>query len=606
MEETTSATGATEMKPTLGLTGLTMNAMALIAPGAFLWLTFFIQATTGATAPAMWLGIFVALLLCLATAVCYAEMAKLYPGTGSSYYFAEQSFLNHDKSWRYARLSKFIVGWGSHLYYWIYPGVMVAVIGVFCGYIAGTLKPAFMSAGNPGPVFMALCAIVASFGVAYIAYRGVNGSTSVNIAINVIQISALIVFSVMALGYRMNHPPGKSGLQWDASSGAAYDYQYKTEKTVANGQTTETIVRDANGVPQALLDASGKPVPYTVSYPADDGSGNFVSHPTARSVIGAHNWGWVFVQATVAILILVGFESVTAMGGEAKNPKRDVPIAVITSLLVQGAFCYLFEYFAANYFLNSGYPMSAAQGSAAPIGDMMIMVGDAILGPGHGKIFMLIQAFTVFLALIGTTLSCMNTGARVTYAMGKDEEVPEHFGMLHGKNLTPHRAIWTLAAISAVVGCIGVALAFGDAGAPADSAIQALPHGILSSFGYTTHDAMAKLPNSLLTVTLASNFGTFLLYALSCVICLVAYHKHPNFKPIRHFVIPIFGLLANLACMAFYLIGPFMGYGTKMEPLLALAIAGVWAIYGWIYFVRSSKASGRTTLVRERANANSV
>ena len=33
-----------EMKPTLGLTGLTMNAMALIAPGAFLWLTFAGQA----------------------------------------------------------------------------------------------------------------------------------------------------------------------------------------------------------------------------------------------------------------------------------------------------------------------------------------------------------------------------------------------------------------------------------------------------------------------------------------------------------------------------------------------------------------------------------
>ncbi len=88
---------APEMKQTLGVTGLTMNAMALIAPGAFLWLTFYIQATTGATAPSMWMGIVVALLLCLATAVCYAEMAKLYPGTGSSYYFAEQSFLNHDE-----------------------------------------------------------------------------------------------------------------------------------------------------------------------------------------------------------------------------------------------------------------------------------------------------------------------------------------------------------------------------------------------------------------------------------------------------------------------------------------------------------------------------
>ena len=94
-----------------------------------------------------------------------------------------------------------------------------------------------------------------------------------------------------------------------------------------------------------------------------------------------HNFGWMFVQATIAILILVGFESVTSMGGEAKNAKRDIPIAVITSLLVQGCFCYLFEYFAANYFLNSGYTMQTATGSAAPIGDMMILVGDASVRP---------------------------------------------------------------------------------------------------------------------------------------------------------------------------------------------------------------------------------
>src|SRR5258708_22151838 len=110
-----------EMKPTLGLTGLTMNAMALIAPGAFLWLTFAIQGATGNTAPSMWIGIVVALLLCLATAVCYAELAKLYPGTGSSYYFAEQSFLNTANAWKYARRSKFIVCWCSHPYYLIFP-----------------------------------------------------------------------------------------------------------------------------------------------------------------------------------------------------------------------------------------------------------------------------------------------------------------------------------------------------------------------------------------------------------------------------------------------------------------------------------------------------
>jgi amino acid transporter len=588
-----------EMKPTLGLTGLTMNAMALIAPGAFLWLTFVAQGTAGVTAPSMWLGIVLALLLCLATAVCYAEMAKLYPGTGSSYFFAEQSFLNHEKAWRYARISKFIVGWGSHLYYWVYPGVMVAVMGELVGYLTGTLWPNFMSASNPGPAFMALIVVIFSFAIAWIAHRGINGSTAINIAINVIQISALLVFSVMALGYRMNHPAGSVAYQFDSASGEAYSYEFATK---TDGKT-ETVVRDANGVPQPKLDAAGKPVPYHVSYPEKDASGNFLTHPTAGSVVGVHNLSWVFIQATVAILILVGFESVTAMGAEARNAKRDVPIAVITSLLVQGAFCYLIEYFAAEYFLNSGYPMTSATGSAAPIGDMMIMIGDAIFGQGNGRTFMLIEAFTVFLAIIGTTLSCMNTGARVTYAMGKDSELPDHFGALHGANLTPHRAIWTLAIISSVVGIVGVSVPFGDGGALSDSTIAALPHGFWSSFGYMSHDKMAALPQTVLLVTLTSNFGTFLLYALSCFICMVAYHNHPKFNALKHLVVPVFGLLANLICMAFYLIGPFIGIGTKMEPLLALGIAGVWAIYGGIYFLRSSKGTGRTTLLPDEAKA---
>jgi amino acid transporter len=310
----------------------------------------------------------------------------------------------------------------------------------------------------------------------------------------------------------------------------------------------------------------------------------------------------MFVQATVAILILVGFESVTAMGGEAKNAKRDVPIAVITSLLVQGAFCYLFEYFAACYFLNSGYTMQSATGSAAPIGDMMVMVGDALFGQGHGRTFMLIEAVTVFLALIGTTLSCINTGARVTYAMGKDQEVPEHFGMLHDKNLSPHRAIWTLAGISAVIGVIALLMVFGDASAISDAGIAALPHGLWSSVWFaSTHDHMAALPNTLTMIVLASNFGTFVLYMLSCIICIVAYQGHPNFSALKHLLIPIFGVAANLICMAFYLIGPFMGYGTKMEPFGALGIAAVWGIYGGIYLIRSSKASGRTTMVASRA-----
>ena len=418
-----------KMIPTLGLTGVTVNAMALIAPGAFLWITFVLQA--GYVFPsglAMWFGILVALSLAYATAISYAELAKLYPGAGSSYLFAEQAFLGKTHAYRFARIAKFIIGWASHLYYWVYPGVMVATMGVMVGYIIGNVFPNTINPGTPGPLFMALIAIIFSYFVAFIAYRGVSGSTNVNIAINAIQIAALLFFSALAIAYRVSHPEGSAGL---------------------------------------ALDSAGNVIKTVVHYSS---TGDSPAHTSALSVIAPHRFDWVMLQATIAILLLVGFESVTSLGEEAKNPKKDIPRGVLLSLTIQGLICYMFEYFAANYFLNSGYSLAAAKGSAAPIGDMMVIVGNALLG-GHGQAFMLIEAFTVFLALIGTTLSCINTGARVTYAMGRDEEVPEHFGMLHGENLTPHRAIWVLATISAVLGAYAAIYFFAGGSAPDDKAI---------------------------------------------------------------------------------------------------------------------------------------
>jgi APA family basic amino acid/polyamine antiporter len=141
---------------------------------------------------------------------------------------------------------------------------------------------------------------------------------------------------------------------------------------------------------------------------------------------------------------------------------------------------------------------------------------------------------------------------------------------------------------------------FGDAGAPTDATIAAIPHGIWSSFGYTTQAKMAALPNTLLVVTLASNFGTFVLYALSCALCMVAYTGHPNFSLLRHRLIPILGLLANLMCMGAYLVLPFLGIGTKIEPWSALGIAAVWAIYGAVHFLQVGKTHGKSTIMESR------
>ena len=570
--------------------------MALIAPGAFLWLTFYIQATTGVAdlAPAMWLGIFASLLLCLATAVAYAEISKLYPGTGSSYYYAEQAMLSKDDAFKYARLAKFIVGWGSHLYYWVYPGVMVATTGIFVGYVVGFLYPSFISGSNPGPrihgpdrdCLLLLRGLDRLQGRRRFDGRQPRHQRRPDFCAHCLQRSRPRL-SLQPSG-RVTPPTSTTDRR-----------SPPTPTSSPRPKTAPSCVTQAARLcPCSARMASRFHLPSIT--PATDATRQLPDPQERPSVVSAHNLNWMFIQATVAILILVGFESVTSMGGEAKNPTKHIPIAVIASLLIQGLFCYLFEYFCANYFLNSGYTMQSAASSAAPIGDMMIIVGDGLLGHGNGKYFMLVEAFTVFLALIGTTLSCMNTGARVTYAMGKDEEVPEHFGMLHAGSLSPRRAIWTLACISAVIGCVAVSLAFGDAGAPTDAAIAALPHGIFSSFGYSSHATMAGLPNSLLTITLTSNFGTFILYALSCFLCIVAFHKRPDHSFLRHTLIPGFGLLANIVCMAFYLISPVFGLGTFKEPLLALGISAVWGIYGAIYFLRSSKAKGKSVLLESK------
>ena len=591
-------------RPTLGLGGLTINAMALIAPGAFLWLTFFIQSSYGAplAAQGMWFGIFAALLLCLATAIAYAELSKLYPGAGSSYFFAEQAFLSKTHAYKFARIAKFMVGWASHLYYWVYPGLMVGVTALVVGYMVGQIWPDTFNAAIPSPLFMIVFCPLFAIGVAYICFRGVTGTTAVNTAINVIQITALVVFSVIAVGYRLNHPQGSVGITLDPN-GAPITKVLATDK---DGKP----VKDAQGNFVIAKTPDGKEQDFTVDYsmPLQKGPSpddpkvmvdQFQYHGSGSSVVAPHNFNYMFIQACIAILILVGFESVTSMGEEAKNAKRDIPKAVILSLLIQGLVCYLIEYFAANYFLHNGYQISNALGSAAPVGDMMIIVGTWLFGSAAaGKAFMLVQAFTVFLALVGTTLSCMSTGARVTYAMGRDEEVPEHFGMLHGEKLTPHRAIWTLAFLSAAIAIVTILFNFAGPAAQADDTIKGLPQNFWYSFGIWSHDLAAKIPQSSVVITLVSNFGTFLLYMMTCIVAIVAFREHHTFSGFKHMFIPLFGVAANLMCMLFYLIGPFMVTGMSWrEPYVALAICAVWGIYGLVYFKSSSAKKGRQIYV---------
>jgi amino acid transporter len=181
--------------------------------------------------------------------------------------------------------------------------------------------------------------------------------------------------------------------------------------------------------------------------------------------------------------------------------------------------------------------------------------------------------------------------------MGRDEEVPEHFGFLHGDNLTPHRAIWVLATISAVIGAYAALYFFAGGAAPDDKTIATLPHNLWYSIGMSSNASLSALPNGLQLVTLVSNFGTFMLYGLTNIICIVAFREHHEFSGFKHMVVPVFGALANFSCMAFYIIGPLEGLGSAKEPLIAVAVAVIWGVYGAIYFSRNSRRRGKETVL---------
>ena len=99
---------------------------------------------------------------------------------------------------------------------------MVGVTAILAGWIAAQLWPGTFSGTYNSPLFMWLFCIVFSLGVGYIAYRGVYGTTAVNMAINIIQICALVTFAVMAIAYRSTHPTGSVG--WHLSNGTPVNY----------------------------------------------------------------------------------------------------------------------------------------------------------------------------------------------------------------------------------------------------------------------------------------------------------------------------------------------------------------------------------------------
>jgi amino acid transporter len=171
--------------------------------------------------------------------------------------------------------------------------------------------------------------------------------------------------------------------------------------------------------------------------------------------VGIHGMSLAVVAC---IFSLVGFESPTALGSEAKNPLRTVPRAVIWSLLLTGLFMVIMGYVEVYGTRHYGTPLSSI---TAPL-----ITLSQIYNVTFFKAPISLGAMISFFSL---SLSCLNAGARLLYPMGEHMVFPRHVGKVHPKNGTPHVAITVYIAIMFLIPTIlelvtNPVTTFGDAG----------------------------------------------------------------------------------------------------------------------------------------------
>ncbi|MBB6324898.1 amino acid transporter [Algoriphagus iocasae] len=130
--------------------------------------------------------------------------------------------------------------------------------------------------------------------------------------------------------------------------------------------------------------------------------------------------------ALLLIYAFVGFEGAVVPAGEAKRPERDMPLGLILGLVIVAVLYMLIQ-------LVSQAAVPNLAGSSTPLLD----ASSALFGNTGAVILMIGVATSVIANLIGSMFSA----TRITYALSLEKSLPEWFGNVNEKFLTPANSI---------------------------------------------------------------------------------------------------------------------------------------------------------------------
>jgi amino acid transporter len=241
-------------------------------------------------------------------------------------------------------------------------------------------------------------------------------------------------------------------------------------------------------------------------------SGNTL-HVFTPGAAGSHSGGLLF-GLVFAFFTCQGFESAANVAEETRDPRRNIPRALIGAVLMTGIL-FIFV----SYAITIGFGSSHAdQFAADPL--PMDTLAQRYLSGNYSTLVDLAVVFAAFSAAIA---SC-NALTRVLFAMGRDRVLPTRLARLHPSRFTPYVAILVASGLCLIV-TLGVGLPFGP-----------YPEA------YSYVGSIAGIPFLLL-------YG---LVGISLFVFVMKHHRS-EFHPVKHLVIPVLGLaLAGIAIYGSY------------------------------------------------------
>jgi len=376
--------GEKGLKRTLGAGNLiALGIGAIIGAGLFVRTA---AAAGQAAGPGVTLSFVVAAIGCAFAGLCYAEFASMIPVAGSAYAYSYVTM---------GELVAWIIGWALIMEYALGAATVSIAWSEYLNKLLGGAIPyewshspfeSFTdSAGVLHQGMINAPALVILLLLTLLLIKGTQESAFVNAIIVFIKVAIVIIFIVIG---------------WN-------------------------FIRPENHVPY-LIPADTAPV--------TDQAGKVIADYSGWN---KHGWGGVLGGAAIVFFAFIGFDAVSTAAQEAKNPKRDMPIGILGSLVVCTILYILFGHVltgVANWkdFVD---PEKGREASVA------YAISTYMAGYGW-----LATAVTVaILAGFSSVILVMLMGqSRVFYTMSNDGLIPKTFGELHPKFKTPYKSNWIL------------------------------------------------------------------------------------------------------------------------------------------------------------------